>query len=152
MAELREFLSTEFLVFFTACMPVVELRGAIPVGVAMGLSPLHSYILSLLGSMLPVPLILFSVRPIFNHLRDTALKGWTDRFVSRALMKSGRIQRYGFWGLLLFVAVPLPGTGVWTGALIASLLDMRFKLAFPAILIGNTMAGALIMLLSHRIG
>lgn len=138
-------------VILTALLPLVELRGAIPVGVALGIGPLQSFLLGLLGSMLPVPAILFLIRPILNYLRDTAFKGWTEKLISRSLMKSGKIQRYGFWGLILFVAVPLPGTGVWSGALIAALLDMRFKLALPAILLGNAIAGFIIMLLSHML-
>lgn len=149
LKQLLEFLSVEFTVMLTAALPVIELRGAIPVGIALGLSPVHSTILSFIGSMIPVPILLFSIRPLFNYLKKTKLfRRLIDKITKRSIGKSGKIQKYGFWGLILFVAIPLPGTGVWSGTLAAALLDMRFKLAFPAILIGNTIAAVLIMLLS----
>ncbi|MFU0799079.1 MAG: small multi-drug export protein [Xylanivirga thermophila] len=149
LKQLLEFLSVEFTVMLTAALPVIELRGAIPVGIALGLSPIHSTILSFIGSMIPVPILLFSIRPLFNYLKKTKLfRRLIDKITKRSIGKSGKIQKYGFWGLILFVAIPLPGTGVWSGTLAAALLDMRFKLAFPAILIGNTIAAVLIMLLS----
>ncbi|WP_129724207.1 COG2426 family protein [Xylanivirga thermophila] len=149
LKQLLEFLSVEFTVMLTAALPVIELRGAIPVGIALGLSPIHSTILSFIGSMIPVPILLFSIRPLFNYLKKTKLfRRLIEKITKRSIGKSGKIQKYGFWGLILFVAIPLPGTGVWSGTLAAALLDMRFKLAFPAILIGNTIAAVLIMLLS----
>lgn len=145
-------LSIEFTVMFTAALPVIELKGAIPIGISLGLSPVHSAILSFIGSIIPVPLILFTIRPIFNCLKKTSsFKNIIYKITNKSLNKSNSIQKYGVWGLLLFVAIPLPGTGVWTGSLIASLLDIRFKWAFPAIIVGNLIAGILIMLLSNGI-
>ena len=109
-----------------------------------------SFTLSFIGSMIPVPFILFTIRPIFNYLKKTKLfKNLVYKLTSKSLNKSGKIQKYGAWGLLVFVAIPLPGTGVWSGSLAAALLDMRFKWAFPAIFVGNLIAGVLIMGLSH---
>jgi uncharacterized membrane protein len=149
---LRKFLSIELTVMLTAALPIIELRGAIPVGISLGLSPLHAAILSFIGSMIPVPFILFTIRPIFNYLRRTkTFKKLVYRITDKSLNKSGRIQKYGAWGLLVFVAIPLPGTGVWSGSLAAALLNMRFKWAFPAIFIGNLIAGILIMGLSNGV-
>lgn len=150
--EILKFLSIELTVMITAALPIIELRGAIPVGISLGLSTIHSTTLSFIGSMIPVPILLFGIRPVFNHLKKTKLfRGMVEKLTHRSLGKSENIIKYGFWGLLVFVAIPLPGTGVWSGALIASLLDMRFKLAFPAILIGNFIAAIAIMSLSHGV-
>ena len=152
LTKILDILSIEFAVLFTAALPIIELKGAIPVGISLGLSPRHSFILAYIGSILPVPIILFTIRPIFNYLRKTkTFKNLVGKITDRSMNKSGNIKKYGYWGLFLFVAIPLPGTGVWTGSLIASLLNMRFKLAFPAICIGNLIAGILIVLLSHGI-
>ena len=150
--QLLDFLSIELTVILTAALPVIELRGAIPVGIALGLSPIHSLILSFIGSMIPVPIILFTIRPVFNYLKKTKMfKNLVHRLTKKSLNKSSNIKKYGVWGLILFVAIPLPGTGVWSGSLAASLLNMRFKLAFPAIFIGNLIAGILIMGLSNGV-
>ncbi len=150
LKELFDFLSVEFTVMLTAALPVIELKGAIPVGISLGLSPFHSAVISFIGSMIPVPFILFTTRPIFNYLKKTSIfRNIVHRLTDKSLSKSGNIQKYGVWGLLLFVAIPLPGTGVWTGSLIAALLDMRFKWTFPVIFVGNLIAGILVMLLSQ---
>ncbi len=148
--EIINFLSREFAVILTATLPVIELRGAIPVGISLGLSPLHAAVLGFIGSMIPVPIVLFSVRPVFNYLKKTRFfERFVNSITNRSMSKSGNIKRYGVWGLILFVAIPIPGTGVWTGSLIAAMLNMRFKWAFPAIFTGNLIAGILIMVLSE---
>lgn len=147
-----DFLSVELTVMLTAALPVIELRGAIPVGISLGLSPIHSLILSFIGSMIPVPIILFTIRPVFNYLKKTKMfKNLVHRLTKKSLNKSSNIKKYGVWGLILFVAIPIPGTGVWSGSLAAALLNMRFKLAFPAIFVGNMIAGILIMWLSNGV-
>ncbi len=149
---LINFFSVEFTVMLTAAMPIIELRGAIPVGISLGLSPVHATLISLIGSMIPVPFILFTIRPVFNYLKKAkAFRSFVERLTHRSLSKSKNIQKYGVLGLLVFVAIPLPGTGVWSGSLTAALLDMRFKWAFPAILVGNVIAAVLIMLLSNEV-
>lgn len=118
----------------------------------MGLSPIHATVIGFIGSMIPVPILLFSIRPVFNYLRKTKLfRNIVDKLTNRSMKNSDKVQKYGFWGLILIVAVPLPGTGVWSGTLIAALLDMRFKRAFPAILIGNLIAAIAIMTLSNGV-
>ena len=150
--QILNFLSIELTVLLTAALPIIELRGAIPVGISLGISPLHAAILSFIGSMIPVPFILFTIRPIFNYLKTTkTFRKLVHILTDKSLNKSGKIQKYGAWGLLVFVAIPLPGTGVWSGSLAAALLDMRFKWAFPAIFVGNLIAGILVMTLSHGV-
>ena len=119
----------------------------------MGLSPIHATTIAFIGSMIPVPFILFTIRPIFNYLKTTGLfKKLVNKLTDKSMnTNSGKIQKYGVWGLILIVAIPLPGTGVWSGSLIAALMNMRFKRAFPAILVGNLIAGILIMLLSNGV-
>jgi uncharacterized membrane protein len=152
LTQLLNFLSIELTVLLTAALPIIELRGAIPVGITLGLSPIHSFILSFIGSMIPVPFILFTIRPIFNWMKKTKLfRKLVHRLTDKSFNKSGQIQKYGAWGLLIFVAIPLPGTGVWSGSLAAALLNMRFKLAFPAIFFGNLIAGILITGLSNGV-
>lgn len=150
--QLFNFLSIELTVILTAILPVIELKGAIPVGISFGLSPLHAFILGFLGSVIPVPFILLTIRPIFNRLKKTRVfVRIIDGLTVNSMAKSGRIQKYGLWGLFIFVAIPLPGTGVWTGSLIAAMLDIRIKRAFPTILAGNLIAGAIIMGLADGI-
>jgi uncharacterized membrane protein len=146
-------LSRELAVLLAAALPVIELRGAIPLGISLGLSPLYSAILGFIGSMLPAPVILFAIRPVFNYLKKTKpFRKIVEKIADKSLNKNGpKIQKYGAWGLLIFVAIPLPGTGVWSGSLIAALLNMRFKWAFPSILIGNAIAGFIIYILSNGI-
>lgn len=137
------------LTFTTAMLPVVELRGAIPVGVSAGLPPAAACVTAILGNLLPVPVIMLLARRVFNWLRDTRLFGprivWLER---RAHLKGRIVRKYRLLGLVILVAVPLPGTGAWTGALVASLLDIRMRNALPAILLGLVIAGALVTLLT----
>ena len=132
------------LTFTTAMIPVVELRGAIPVGIAAGLPPAVACVTAILGNLLPVPVIMLLVRRVFNWLRDSRLFGskivWLER---RAHLKGRIVRRYRLPGLVVLVAIPLPGTGAWTGALVASLLDIRLRSALPAILLGLIIAGGI---------
>jgi len=150
--EILNFLSIEVTVMLTAALPIIELRGAIPVGLSLGLSPIHATAISFVGSMIPVPFILFTIRPIFNYLKTTKLfKKLVCKLTDKSIDNTKKIQKYGVWGLILLVAIPLPGTGVWSGSLAAALLNMRFKWAFFAIFVGNMIAAILIMLLSNGV-
>ena len=137
------------LTFATAMVPVIELRGAIPVGIAAGLPPAVACAAAILGNLLPVPFIMLLARRVFNWLRDTRLFGpkivWLER---RAHLKGRIVRKYRLLGLVVLVAIPLPGTGAWTGALVATLLDIRLRNALPAILLGLVIAGVLITLLT----
>ena len=142
--------SKELAVMATAALPIIELRGAIPFGIALGLTPTYTFLFSLFGSMIPVPLLIWLIRPVFAYKRRREFLGKiVDKICSRSLAKSDSVQKYGFWGLVIFVGIPLPGTGVWSGALVATLLEMPVKLAFPAIFIGNLIAGIAVMILSY---
>ena len=138
-----------FMTFLVGMTPVLELRGAIPLGVAAGLPPLTACAAAILGNIVPVPFIMLLVRRVFRWLRKTAFLGpkidWLER---RAHLKGRLVRRYRLPGLILLVAVPLPGTGAWTGALVATLLDIRLRHAFPAIAAGVVIAGVLITLLT----
>ena len=138
------------LTLLTAIVPVIELRGAIPVGVGFGLHPAAAYIAAVIGNMLPVPVIILFVRKIFAWLRKKSpwLEGKVTWLETRAEKKAGLIYKYELLGLLIFVAVPLPGTGALTGALIAALLDIRLKAAFPVILGGVAIAGVIVTCIS----
>ena len=142
------FLETVFgkllMTFGTAMVPVIELRGAIPVGVAAGLPPAVACVTAILGNLVPVPFIMLLVRRIFDWLRDTRFFGpkiaWLER---RAHLKGRLVRKYRLLGLVILVGIPLPGTGAWTGALVAALLDIRLRTALPAILLGLLIAGGI---------
>ena len=137
------------LTFFTAMTPVLELRGAIPVGVAAGLPPAVACAVSIVGNLVPVPFIMLLIRRIFDWLRGSAFFGpKIEKLERRAHLKGRVVRRYRLVGLMILVAVPLPGTGAWTGALVASLLDIRMRHALPAIFAGVVIAGCIITLLT----
>lgn len=152
MGSLLKFITDEFTVILTAMLPVIEVRGAIPVGIALGMSPFHATLLAFLGSIIPVPFILWTIRPIFTYLRRTKLfRRLVNTLTDKSMRKSGKVKKYGYIGLFFFVAIPIPGTGVWSGSLIAALLNMRIKYAFPTIVLGNLVASIAIMLLSFGV-
>ena len=125
---------------------MLEVRGAIPVGIANGLDAWTAYIVSVIGNMLPIPFLILLARKIIEWLKKhnilVKFTAWLER---KGAEKGEKVQQYSFWGLLILVAIPLPGTGAWTGALVASLLDMRLKNALPAITLGVLIAGGIVM-------
>ena len=125
-------------------VPVLELRGAIPVGIAAGLPPGVACVTAILGNLVPVPLIMLLIRKIFDWLRDTRLFGpKIRRLEQRAHLKGRIVRKYRLPGLIVLVGIPLPGTGAWTGALVAALLDIRLRHAIPAIFVGLLVAAAI---------
>jgi len=144
------FLSTTLgkiiITFLWSMVPVIELRGAIPIGVGSGLPYWVAVTTSIIGNLVPVPFIIIFIRKIFELMRkwSTKLDGIVTRLEKRAESKSDVVQKYAFWGLFILVAIPLPGTGAWTGALVAAMLDMRLKRAFPAIALGVLGAAAIV--------
>ena len=124
--------------FFISMVPVIELRGAIPIGVGYGLPYWLTVILAIIGNLVPVPFIILFIRKIFELMRrwSKKLDALVTKLEKRAESKADVVQKYAFWGLFILVAIPLPGTGAWTGALVAAMLDMRLKRAFPAIALG----------------
>ncbi|MGM9619547.1 MAG: COG2426 family protein [Oscillospiraceae bacterium] len=151
---LHESAGGEFLLTMLVSMtPVLELRGGLPFGVALGLPVPAAFLAALIGNMLPVPLIILFARQVFRWIRRNVprLGGWVDRLEKKAWEKGGKVLRYQAWGLLFFVALPLPGTGAWTGALIAALLDMRLKKAVPVIFVGVLIAGSIVTVLTYGV-
>ena len=144
MPFLETALGKLMITFGTAMIPVIELRGAIPVGIAAGLPPAAACATAILGNLLPVPLIMLLARRVFNWLRDTRFLGpKIVKLERRAHLKGRIVRKYRLLGLVVLVGIPMPGTGAWTGALVASLLDIRLRHALPAILAGLIIAGGI---------
>lgn len=132
-----------------AAVPVVELRGAIPAGAAAGLNPWLACIAAVIGNLLPVPFIILLVRRVFDWLRKHPFFApKIDALERTAHLKGRMVRKYRLLGLTLFVAVPLPGTGAWTGALVAAFLDIRLRHALPAITLGVLIAGSIVTLMT----
>lgn len=132
-------------------LPVFELRGGIPLGVSMGLSVPASFTAAVIGNMIPVPFIILFVRRVFQWIRKNIsfLGGFVEKLERRADEKKDVVLKYEFWGLMILVAIPLPGTGAWTGALVAAILDMRLKKALPSITLGVLTAGLIITAVTY---
>ena len=146
--------ANEVIVFIISMMPILELRGGLlAAGPAiLDVAMWRAIPICIAGNLLPIPFILWFITPIFNWMKGTRkLKPLVDKLEAKAMSKSDQIEKYEFWGLLLFVAIPLPGTGAWTGALIATLLGMRFKKAFPAIALGVLVAAFIMTILSYTV-
>lgn len=145
--------SRVLVTFIVSMLPVVELRGAIPVGVSMGMSPMGALAAAWLGSTLPAPFIILFIRKIFHWAKRVipSLDRFIRRVEDRAMSRRGFIDRWEIWGLVIFVGIPLPGTGIWTGALLAALMEIRMKRALPALALGNAAAGVMITALTYGI-
>lgn len=141
------------LTFFVAMVPVVELRGAIPFGVVRGLNIWTAIITSMLGNLVPIPFIILFIRRIFAWMRAhmPKLDGLVTRMEKKAEKNRAKVEQCKFWGLAIFVAIPLPGTGAWTGALIAAMMEMRLKHAFPAIAIGVMIAAVIVSVITYGV-
>ena len=139
------------LTFFAAMIPVLELRFAIPFGVARGLRLWTSIWASVLGNLVPVPFIVVFITRIFAWLRRRSARFNTlvDSLERRAEGKKATVEKYAFWGLVVLVAIPLPGTGAWTGALVAAMMQMRLRRAFPAIAVGVLIAAVIVSVLTY---
>ena len=139
------------LTFLVAMVPVVELRGAIPFGVVRGLNLWTAIIASVIGNLVPVPFIILFIRRIFAWMRAhmPKLDGLVTRMEKKAEKNRAAVEKYAFWGLAILVAIPLPGTGAWTGALVAAMMEMRLKRAFPAIVIGVVIAGVIVSVITY---
>lgn len=138
---LGKFIST----FFISMVPVVELRLGLPYGIALGLDYPLALLAALLGNMVPVPFIIVYIQRVFAWLRRhwAGLNNTITRLENKAHLKGETVRKYGPLGLLIFVAIPLPGTGAWTGALVAALLNMRLRSAVPSILLGVCIAATI---------
>ena len=141
----------EIIVFIISMCPILELRGGLIAASLFNMDPWISYIICIIGNIIPIPFILWLINKILNWMRNSKrkkIKGiakWLDKKVDK---HKGQIEKYGYWGLVLFVGIPLPGTGAWTGCLIASVLEMDKKKSLIAALIGVFIASIIMMLLS----
>lgn len=146
-------LTSVLLTALLAMAPISELRGAIPFGLAQDISPIALYVLCVVANMLPVPFIILFVRKIFAWMQRLGGKPQkaADWLISRGLKKSMLYKKYETLGLFILVAIPLPGTGAWTGALVAALLGLRMKFALPAIGGGVAAAGVIVLLVCQGV-
>lgn len=144
----------EAIVFLISMVPILELRGGlIAAGPALLDVPMWQAIpICIVGNIIPVPFILLLITPIFNRMKKTKLfRPMVEKLETKAMSKSDRIEKYEFWGLVFFVGIPLPGTGAWTGSLIAALLGIRFRKAFPAVILGILMATVIMTVFSYTV-
>lgn len=142
----------EIIVFIISMLPILELRGGLIAASLLDINPVTSFIVCFLGNILPIPFILWFITPLFTKLKKTKLfSGMVNKLENKALSKKDQIEKYEFWGLLLFVGIPLPGTGAWTGCLIAALLDMNKKKSLLAASLGVLLAGIIMMILSFGV-
>lgn len=137
-------------VFLCSMVPIIELRGAIPLGATLELPFYLNYIICVIGNMIPVPFILLFIRHILNWMKRLPkldkIAIWVE---NKAEKNKAKVLKYATFGLFFFVALPLPGTGAWTGSLVAAMLDMRLKKAIPAIFLGVMTAGVIMTLASY---
>ena len=134
-------------------VPVFELRGAIPVGVAAGLPFWIVFITAILGNLLPVPFLILFTRRMFEWLRKKSafLERLVSRLEKKAAAKEDLLKKYELLGLCILVAIPLPGTGAWTGSLVAAVFDIRLKHAFPAIALGVLIAAVIVSVVTYGV-
>lgn len=149
-----ETVGKELCVMLCSMIPIIELRGAIPIGAALGLPCWQNYILAVIGNMIPVPFILLFIKRIIAWMTSCRI-GLFRRIglwiIKKADKNRDKIEKYSFWGVCLFVAVPLPVTGAWTGSLVAATIDMKFWKATLSCLFGVMIAGVIMLLASYGV-
>ena len=142
-------ISREAVVFIISLFPILELRGGILASSLLDITMWKGILISAIGNIIPIPFILFFIKKIFAAMKKTKLfRPLVEKMENKAMKKRDQIEKYEFWGLVLFVGIPLPGTGAWTGA---SLIDMDIKKAFKAILIGICLAAVIMTLISYGV-
>ncbi|MBR4287346.1 MAG: small multi-drug export protein [Clostridia bacterium] len=143
---------TQLIPFIISLFPVLELRGGMIAARILEIDFIQAFLICFLGNMIPIPFILLFIRKIFKLMRKVKFLGKiVDKLEARADKKKGTIEKYKEWGLLIFIAIPLPGTGGWTGALIAALMDLRMKKCLPIIALGVFIAGLIMSLITYGI-
>ncbi len=148
--HLGEYISAKAVVFLISLMPLLELRGGLLAGSLLMVPEIEAIPISIIGNILPIPFILLFIKQIFKWMKKLKLfRGLIEKLEKRAMGKSDKIQKYEFWGLMFFVGIPLPGTGAWTGALIASLLGIDIKKSSLAILCGIGIATVIMYFVSY---
>ncbi len=147
-----DFVGKELCVFFCSMLPIIELRGAIPMAYAFGLPWWQGYIISVLGNMIPIPFILLLINVVIKWMAASKV-GFFNKFANFLLAKveksRAKIEKYSFWGLCLFVAIPLPATGAWTGSLVAAVIGMKPWKAFLSAMLGVIIAGVVVSLIVY---
>ncbi len=139
------------VVFLISMVPLIELRGAIPYGLGFGLDPFLVYALAIVGNCLPVPVILFFVKRVLFWMQGCSVSLFrrvAAFVIEKAHKNRGKVEKYAALGLFVFVAIPLPGTGAWTGALVAAMFDMKKRYAFLSIFLGVLAAGIIMSLIT----
>ena len=153
-AFLTEILGARLGVLLCAMLPIIELRGAIPLGAALALPWWQNYLFAVLGNMIPVPFILLFIKKIIAWMTASRVKFFNKIgtwLTNKAEKNRERVEKYSFWGVCLFVAIPLPVTGAWTGSLVAAVIDMKFHKALLSCLIGVLIAGVIMTLASYGV-
>ena len=147
---LGKYVSKEAVVFIISMIPILELRGGLIVSKLLQVPITTAIPLCIIGNIIPIPFILLFIKQIFKWMKKIRLfRGLVEKLENKAMSKSDNIKRYEFWGLVLFVGIPLPGTGAWTGSLIAALLDVDFKKAVLAELLGIAIATVIMSIFSY---
>ena len=145
-------LPDELIIFIISMLPIVELRGGLVAAALLGVEWYIAFPICVIGNMLPIPFILLFIRKIFDFLRDKPLfRRIIPKLEKKAGQKGSKINKGRFWGLYTFVALPIPGTGGWMGALAATMLDVRLKKSLPIITLGVITAGVLMLVISYFI-
>lgn len=153
-AFLTETLGAHLGVLLCAMLPIIELRGAIPLGAALSMPWWQSYLFAVLGNMIPVPFILLFIKKIIAWMTASRIKFFNKIgtwLTNKAEKNRERVEKYSFWGVCLFVAIPLPVTGAWTGSLVAAVIDMKFHRALLSCLLGVMIAGVIMTLASYGV-
>lgn len=146
-------LGGELTAFITSVMPILECRGGMIVAKIFDIPFIKAFLLCYIGNMIPIPFILLFIRRILEFMKKhNILKGFIEKMEGRADKNRDKIMRYKQWGLLLFIAIPLPGTGGWTGSLFAALLDIDFKKALPIVALGVFIADLIMSVITYGIG
>ena len=150
--NLSQFISPEGVIFIISMIPILELRGGLLAASLLKVSAVKAIPICIIGNIIPIPFILLFIRQIFKWLKKTKVfRGLVLKLEDRAMRKSDSIKRYEFWGLMAFVGIPLPGTGAWTGSLIASLLEVDIKKSSLAIFCGINMATVIMYFVSYQV-
>ena len=147
-----EIVGEELCVFFCSMLPIIELRGAIPLAFGLGLPWWQAYLIAVLGNLLPVPFILLLINIVIKWMANSKVKffnKFANFLLAKVEKKRERIEKYSFWGLCLFVAIPLPVTGAWTGSLVAAVVGMKPWKAFVSALLGVFIAGVIVTLIVY---
>ncbi len=147
---LGKYVSKEIVIFIISMVPILELRGGLLVSKLLEVSITTAIPICIIGNIIPIPFILLFIKQIFKWMKKIKLfRGLIEKLENRAMSRSDNIKKYEFWGLVLFVGIPLPGTGAWTGSLIAALLDIDFKKAILAELLGIAIATVIMSIVSY---